>query len=230
MFPRVIALPSRRQEVSYSRILDSIAFRYSRSGFVLLAFICCRKEFGSSLRGRRVTRRSPSRFRTISTGDLPPFPLLEALHQNLIDNVLIVEEATFRTVSHRHQSKLLLSPTCLSRACSADWHKRKNLLDGSRRLFRAENETRARGCASDNLAPSMTPQSSPSLSQLPYYRGAFGVARAGRRGHNMKPEQATLRLPVSFQSGKRDSNSRPRPWQGRALPTELFPQYLIPVW
>ncbi len=27
-----------------------------------------------------------------------------------------------------------------------------------------------------------------------------------------------------FWSGKRDSNSRPRPWQGRALPTELFPQ------
>ena len=27
-------------------------------------------------------------------------------------------------------------------------------------------------------------------------------------------------------SGKRDSNSRPRPWQGRALPTELFPQNL----
>ena len=26
-----------------------------------------------------------------------------------------------------------------------------------------------------------------------------------------------------FWSGKRDSNSRPRPWQGRALPTELFP-------
>ena len=27
-------------------------------------------------------------------------------------------------------------------------------------------------------------------------------------------------------SGKRDSNSRPRPWQGRALPTELLPHYL----
>ncbi len=26
-------------------------------------------------------------------------------------------------------------------------------------------------------------------------------------------------------SGKRGSNSRPRPWQGRALPTELFPLY-----
>ncbi|CAI8949549.1 hypothetical protein EMIT0P218_50045 [Pseudomonas sp. IT-P218] len=29
-------------------------------------------------------------------------------------------------------------------------------------------------------------------------------------------------------SGKRDSNSRPRPWQGRALPTELFPQMASP--
>ena len=25
-------------------------------------------------------------------------------------------------------------------------------------------------------------------------------------------------------SGKRDSDPRPRPWQGRALPTELFPR------
>ena len=28
----------------------------------------------------------------------------------------------------------------------------------------------------------------------------------------------------SILSGKRDSNSRPQPWQGCALPTELFPQ------
>ena len=28
-----------------------------------------------------------------------------------------------------------------------------------------------------------------------------------------------------FLSGKRDSNPRPRPWQGRALPTELFPHF-----
>ena len=28
-------------------------------------------------------------------------------------------------------------------------------------------------------------------------------------------------------SGKRGSNSRPRPWQGRALPTELFPHTLL---
>ena len=31
------------------------------------------------------------------------------------------------------------------------------------------------------------------------------------------------RANYSPKSGKRDSNSRPRPWQGRALPTELFP-------
>ena len=30
-----------------------------------------------------------------------------------------------------------------------------------------------------------------------------------------------------YVSGKRDSNSRPQPWQGCALPTELFPQTMI---
>ena len=34
---------------------------------------------------------------------------------------------------------------------------------------------------------------------------------------------STIRASLK-KSGKRDSNSRPRPWQGRALPTELFPQ------
>ena len=31
---------------------------------------------------------------------------------------------------------------------------------------------------------------------------------------------------LSFKSGKRGSNSRPQPWQGCALPTELFPRLL----
>ena len=30
-------------------------------------------------------------------------------------------------------------------------------------------------------------------------------------------------------SGKRDSDPRPRPWQGRALPTELFPRFKIMI-
>ena len=29
---------------------------------------------------------------------------------------------------------------------------------------------------------------------------------------------------IEMWSGKRDSNSRPQPWQGCALPTELFPR------
>jgi hypothetical protein len=38
-------------------------------------------------------------------------------------------------------------------------------------------------------------------------------------------------LPLNYTrmkwSGQRDSNSRPRPWQGRALPTELCPHFFI---
>ena len=37
------------------------------------------------------------------------------------------------------------------------------------------------------------------------------------------------RLVIGTLSGKRDSNSRPRPWQGRALPTELFPRCCLMV-
>ena len=39
--------------------------------------------------------------------------------------------------------------------------------------------------------------------------------------------QKKSRLTIGTVSGKRDSNSRPRPWQGRALPTELFPRCLM---
>ena len=34
------------------------------------------------------------------------------------------------------------------------------------------------------------------------------------------------KLPLQIWSGKRVSNSRPQPWQGCALPTELFPHFL----
>ena len=33
--------------------------------------------------------------------------------------------------------------------------------------------------------------------------------------------------PCCLRSGKRDSNPRPQPWQGCALPTELFPQSVM---
>ena len=41
------------------------------------------------------------------------------------------------------------------------------------------------------------------------------------RPRNNRPRRAGV---SENWSGKRDSNSRPRPWQGRALPTELFPR------
>ncbi len=40
----------------------------------------------------------------------------------------------------------------------------------------------------------------------------------------IKKPQLCLKTEVKKTSGKRDSNPRPRPWQGRALPTELFPR------
>jgi hypothetical protein len=42
----------------------------------------------------------------------------------------------------------------------------------------------------------------------------------------VKKTTPRLQEVVKKMSGKRDSNPRPRPWQGRALPTELFPQHV----
>ena len=39
-----------------------------------------------------------------------------------------------------------------------------------------------------------------------------------------------IKIKLKNWSGKRDSNSRPRPWQGRALPTELFPLCFNQLW
>ena len=51
----------------------------------------------------------------------------------------------------------------------------------------------------------------------------LGVTRSSLKTN--KKAVTSLQL-LDFQSGKRDSNSRPQPWQGCALPTELFPQKL----
>ena len=53
----------------------------------------------------------------------------------------------------------------------------------------------------------------------PPAREHFFVPRTG-----LEPAHLAACAPETHASGKRDSNSRPRPWQGRALPTELFPQ------
>ena len=44
------------------------------------------------------------------------------------------------------------------------------------------------------------------------------------RAENDEPAGRATLSPRRNESGKRDSNPRPQPWQGCALPTELFPQ------
>ena len=51
--------------------------------------------------------------------------------------------------------------------------------------------------------------------------GRFVQASASNLTKRKKTAKSCL---LRFVSGKRDSNSRPQPWQGCALPTELFPQ------
>ncbi len=59
------------------------------------------------------------------------------------------------------------------------------------------------------------------FATMPHF--ADNQIRLRRSANPTQQKRASKRDPWS---GKRDSNSRPRPWQGRALPTELFPQYV----
>ena len=80
--------------------------------------------------------------------------------------------------------------------------------------FGAENETRARvrGHARPSFVIPSVGSADSSLGERVAHSHLVYIKKAGRIG--------------LLWSGKRDSNSRPRPWQGRALPTELFPHYL----
>ena len=60
------------------------------------------------------------------------------------------------------------------------------------------------------------------MTTLPPRQGDGAPQRAGRRPANEKGELMQS-SPLRIWSGKRVSNSRPQPWQGCALPTELFP-------
>ena len=77
------------------------------------------------------------------------------------------------------------------------------------------------------LSPLRLPISPPGLIGLKY--GGRGRNRTGVHGVAVR---CIATLPPGHiskgkvWSGKRDSNSRPQPWQGCALPTELFPQNL----
>ena len=55
--------------------------------------------------------------------------------------------------------------------------------------------------------------------------GAHSAAGLRRKHRDRAAVQQKRSLEKDLLSGKRDSDPRPQPWQGCALPTELFPQY-----
>ena len=82
----------------------------------------------------------------------------------------------------------------------------------------------APGCPEGILSPPRLPFRHPRKSDVG--GGMWVTADQVRIDRLSGPPTSHLPHPV-FQSGKRDSNPRPQPWQGCALPTELFPQRLI---
>jgi Protein kinase domain len=61
-----------------------------------------------------------------------------------------------------------------------------------------------------------------------YYAAYYSTQEAS--GRRSKKEARNPMKATDFrESGKRDSNPRPQPWQGCALPTELFPHYQTPA-
>ena len=92
---------------------------------------------------------------------------------------------------------------------------------------RVQSLARRRATRLDSLPASREWQ---SHSWEPCRTSGFDALRAGR-GSEFKPARCQIpkrntirRDGVSFWSGRRGSNSLPRPWQGRALPDELRPQ------
>ena len=61
------------------------------------------------------------------------------------------------------------------------------------------------------------------MSQIMPHPLPQGVSGPTHYHSNTKKAELYARL-LLYSSGKRDSDPRPRPWQGRALPTELFPR------
>src|SRR5688500_18960871 len=84
----------------------------------------------------------------------------------------------------------------------------------------------APGCPEGILSPPRLPFRHPRKPDVG--RGTWEDPTSDQFGLDQQSPTSHIPRPTSgFQSGKRDSNPRPQPWQGCALPTELFPQLLI---
>jgi len=93
------------------------------------------------------------------------------------------------------------------------------------------------GCPQGILSPSRlasfaTPACQTTDGRRQMTGGSAGIAEGRPAGSPPCPPlhlSSALCRPSSEKSGKRDSNPRPQPWQGCALPTELFPRLPLTV-
>ncbi len=113
------------------------------------------------------------------------------------------------------------------------------ILKGYRAEVRSNNGARSRNRTGTVLPPRDFKSLASTNFAIRAYKmglhknGGASRSRTGLRGFAIQCITALLsrlltcatRLQTKTWSGKRDSNSRPQPWQGCALPTELFPLY-----
>ena len=115
------------------------------------------------------------------------------------------------------------------------------IIDVLSNKFREEEETRTptsqltlppQSSASTNSATSPSLKCNALLSLCPEQDSNLHVSQHSHLKRARLPFRHLGRLSeltnhshLKEMSGKRDSNSRPRPWQGRALPTELLPHF-----
>ena len=142
----------------------------------------------------------------------------------------------FFAAPRHNESKLSFCSRLAKKLPPCVWNRYHVFLNASMKHFQIismnfgeENETRTH-----TTLLSLPPQSSASTNS------AISPVKCPEQDSNLHASRHThlkrARLPIPppghfqnkskiyFLSGKRDSNSRPRPWQGRALPTELLPQ------
>ncbi len=77
------------------------------------------------------------------------------------------------------------------------------------------------------LSPACLPVPPPGLDRISSrYLSGFEISNFQFENSPFRIETLLFQLKIppteGFLSGRRDSNPRPRPWQGRALPTELL--------
>src|SRR5690606_25579619 len=65
-------------------------------------------------------------------------------------------------------------------------------------------------------------------TRVTYLLPISSASATQKLSNEKKAEPQCVRPFSGTWSGKRVSNSRPQPWQGCALPTELFPHFLLP--